>query len=334
MFPSLRMAALASSLVLALAACGGKAPATAEGAADAAADAPEHKVDAGKLGAQHVLAAKLNAYVTCYNSVDSTLQTGARLYTRWIKDLDAGPSGRETSPSGPADLDDYRMKPCEGPVEKAISGRPPLPALDTAARNYVDAIKALRPISHEVYDYYKRDNYEDDQFAKGKALHAPLMAALTTFAAASEAFSNELEVQNNAAQQAQLQLMEQAEGRTRSYYRLAIMLEAKGVIDLMSNDDFDVGKAGEQLAAFKRITDEAHERVADQEPRKVDWATFEMRTESFRREGKERLKRVADKVPYTEMERRMMDLPTAAPSGSPARLMKAYNDLVFQGNLQ
>ncbi|WP_049469988.1 YiiG family protein [Stenotrophomonas indicatrix] len=328
---TLSIAALAASLSLLVAACGGKAPATAgdaEGAAKAAA------TDASATDAQQQLAAKLNAYIGCFNTVDSDVHRSAKAYTGWIKDLQAGPTGRETRVYGPSEIDSYDIKQCDGPITEAMAAKPALSGLDAAAGRYLQALKALAPISHDVHDYYDRLDYEDDQFAKGKQLHAPLMAAFKDFASASEAFNIELERQNDAAQREQLKVLEQAEGRTREYYRLAMMLEAKAIMDMMGEDDFDVARARERLDVFNRISDEAHAKVADQEPGKLDWNSFEREAENFRREGKERLQRVSGKVPYTDFEQRMLASPSMAPSGSAGRLLHIYNALVFQSNRQ
>ncbi|MBA0396711.1 DUF3829 domain-containing protein [Stenotrophomonas maltophilia] len=327
---TLSVAALAASLSLILTACGGKAPAAAGGAA--ASGTPD--ANTAPSDTQQQLTAKLNAYIGCFNALDSKTHGSIQSYTRWIKDVDAGPTGRETHVYGPFEFSDYDMKQCDAPVTEAIAAKPALADLDAAAGRYQQALKALVPVSKDAHDYYDRHDYEDDQFAKGKQLHAPLMAAFKDFVAASETFNAELERQNDAAQREQLKALEQAEGRTREYYRLAMMLEAKAIMDLMSEDDFDQAKARERLDAFNRISDEAHAKVADQEPGKSDWEGFERGAENFRREGKERLQRVSEKKPYTDFERRMLDSPSMAPRGSASKLMQEYNTLVFQSNRQ
>jgi len=327
---TLSIAALAASLSLILAACGDKTPTAAGGAGSSA----KPEASAGPADAQQQLTAKLNAYIGCFNALDSKTHGSIQSYTRWIKDVDAGPSGRETNVYGPFEISDYDMKQCDAPVTEAIAARPALADLDVAAGQYQQALKALVPISKEAHDYYERQDYEDDRFAKGKQLHAPLMTAFKDFVVASETFNAELERQNDAAQREQLKALEQAEGRTREYYRLAMMLEAKAIVELMNEDDFDQAKARERLDAFNRISDEAHAKVADQEPGKLDWNSFEREAESFRREGKERLQRVSANTPYTDFERRMLDSPSMAPRGSAGKLMQEYNSLVFQSNRQ
>lgn len=327
---TLSIAALAASLSLVLTACGGKAPATTgDAGASATPDAATALSDA-----QQQLTAKLNAYIGCFNALDSKTHRSIESYTRWIKDVDAGPTGRETQVYGPSEISDYDMKQCDAPVTEAMAAKPALADLDAAAGRYQQALKALVPVSKDAHDYYDRQDYEDDQFAKGKQMHAPLMAAFKAFVVASETFNAELERQNDAAQREQLKALEQAEGRTREYYRLAMMLEAKAILELMSEDDFDTTKARERLDAFNRISDEAHAKVADQEPGKLDWNSFEREAENFRREGKERLQRVSSRTPYSDFERRMLDSPSMAPRGSAGKLMQEYNTLVFQSNRQ
>jgi len=326
---SLRLAALAAAVSISLAACGGKPSATpadqAEGQASAAS--ASHDPD-------EALTRKLNAYIECFNKVDADIHRGAESYVRWMKDPAAGPTGKETSVYGPAQIDEYDMKACDAPMTQAIAAKPALPALDAAAKRYAAALRTLQPIGNQVRDYYEREDYQDDGFAKGKQLHAPLMAALSEFAEASHAFSAELDAQNEAAQREQLKAMEKAEGRTRDFYRLSMMLEAKDIVGLLQEDEFDTAKATALLDGFNKLSDEAHAKVADQEPGKLDWNSFETAAENFRKEGKARIKRVVEKTPYSRIEQGWLDSPTLAPEGSPGRLLKKYNDLVFQSNRQ
>jgi predicted small lipoprotein YifL len=97
-------AALAVSIALALSGCGDKSPAKADPAAEAAT---------GQLDAQQSLTVKLNDYIDCYNSMDANLHRGIALYTDWIKDVKAGPTGRESQGYGPAVVDDFRLKKCD-----------------------------------------------------------------------------------------------------------------------------------------------------------------------------------------------------------------------------
>ncbi|KAF1014650.1 MAG: hypothetical protein GAK31_02137 [Stenotrophomonas maltophilia] len=317
--------ALAVAIALSLSACGGKGGSTADGAKDAPASAQAED-------AQQALTAKLNDYIDCYNAMDADIQRDFALYVGWMKDPKAGPSGRETRGYGPNPVDGYRLKKCEESVTRALAAAPALPELDEAAKQYLAELKTLQPLSKQAHDYYSREDFEDDGFALGKQLHAPLMAAMASFTTASDAFSDALEARNDALQRERLAALEKAEGRSMEFFRLSMMLEAKALVDLMSEDSFDAAAGAERVAAFNAISDEAHAKVkpADNDTK---WSTFEMSAEQFRRAGKERLARVRDRTTYSKLEQGWLDNPTLAPSGSPGKLLKAYNDLVQRSNL-
>nr|WP_258078427.1 YiiG family protein [Xanthomonas arboricola] len=307
-------------------ACGGKSQ---QRATDTDAQTTETQLDS-----LQGVTAKLGAYIDCFNRVNAKVHAGARYYTGWMQDPFAGPTGRESGMTGPYDIDAYDMQQCDAPVSAAAAANPSLPALDKAARDYRAALKALQPISHALADYYTRQDYEDDQFAKGKQLHPELMEALATYADASTAFSAELDMQNDAAQREKLKTLEQGEGRTREYYRLAMMLDAKKIADALEEDRFDVPRVTALLDGFNRLSDEAHAKVADQEPGKLDWNSFETAAETFRRQAKARVKRVVEKTPYSKMEQGWLDNPSLAPEGSSRKLLNTYNTLVFESNRQ
>ncbi|KTF32072.1 YiiG family protein [Xanthomonas vesicatoria] len=296
--------------------------------------APASKGTDAPSDAQQALNTKLGVYIDCFNRLDLQVHTGAKHYTGWMDDAATGPSGRETGVAGPYDISDYDMKECDAPVSAAAAAQPSLPALDAAARQYHAALQALRPISHQVADYYARQDYEDDQFAKGKQLHAPLMTALERYAEASSTFSAELETQNDAAHREMLKTLEREEGRTREYYRLSMMLDAKQLTDVLQEDQFDTARANTLLEGFNRLSDEAHAKVADQEPDKLKWNSFETAAEDFRRQAKARVKRVVDKTGYSRIEQGWLDSPSLAPEGSPRKLLNTYNALVSESNRQ
>ncbi|PPT68987.1 DUF3829 domain-containing protein [Xanthomonas arboricola] len=318
-----RVVVLAASVSVLVAACEGKSP-----------PATDAKTSEKQPDSLQGVTAKLGAYIDCFNRIDAEVHAGARQYTGWMQDPFAGPTGRESGMTGPYDIDAYDMKQCDAPVSAAAAANPSLPALDKAARDYRAALKALQPISHAVADYYTRQDYEDDQFAKGKQLHPELMEVLATYADASTAFSAELDTQNDAAQREKLKMLEQGEGRTREYYRLAMMLDAKEIADALEEEQFDVPRVNTLLDGFNRLSDEAHAKVADQEPGKLDWNSFETAAETFRRQAKARVKRVVERTPYSKMEQGWLDNPSLAPEGSPRKLLNTYNALVFESNRQ
>ena len=83
---------------------------------------------------------ELNAYIGCFNALDSKTHGSIQSYTRWIKDVDAGPTGRETHVYGPFEISDYDMKQCDAPVTEAMAAKPALADLDAAAGRYQQAL--------------------------------------------------------------------------------------------------------------------------------------------------------------------------------------------------
>ncbi|CAD7714130.1 hypothetical protein LMG31886_09470 [Xanthomonas hydrangeae] len=324
MSPKFRVLVLVACVSVLATACGGKSQQPATGA--------DTKTTEKQLDSLQGVNAKLGAYIDCFNRVNAKVHAGARYYTGWMQDPFAGPTGRESGMTGPYDLDHDDMKQCDAPVSAAAAAKPSLSALDKAARDYRAALKALQPISHTVAEYYTRQDYEDDQFAKGKQLHPELMDALATYADASTTFSAELDLQNDAAQREKLKILERGEGRTREYYRLAMMLDAKKIADALEEDQVDVPRVTALLDGFNRLSDEAHAKVADQEPGRLAWNSFETAAETFRRQAKARMKRAVEKTPYSKLEQGWLNSPTLAPEGSSRKLLNTYNALVSESN--
>ncbi|MCL1534790.1 hypothetical protein A7D16_07670 [Xanthomonas nasturtii] len=329
MSPKFRVFVLAACVSVLAAACGGKSQQAATDAEGADTTSTEEQLDF-----LQGVTAKLGAYIDCFNRVNAKVHAGARSYTGWMQDPFAGPTGGESGMTGPYDIDAYDMKQCDAPVGAAAAAKPSLPALDKAARDYRAALTALQPISHALADYYTRQDYEDDQFAKGKQLHSQLMEALSAYADASTAFSAELDLQNDAAQREKLRTLEQGEGRTRAYYRLAMMRDAKEIADALEQEPFDVARVNAMLDGFNRLSDEAHAQVADQEPGKLSWNSFETAAETFSRQAKARVKRLVEKTPYSKLEQGWLDNPLLAPEGASRRLLDTYNVLVSESNRQ
>ncbi|KQQ80208.1 hypothetical protein ASF73_03370 [Xanthomonas sp. Leaf131] len=324
MSPKFRVLVLVACVSVLATACGGKSQQPATGA--------DTKTTEKQLDSLQGVNAKLGAYIDCFNRVNAKVHAGAKYYTGWMQNPFAGPTGRESGMTGPYDIDHDDMKQCDAPISAAAAAKPSLSALDNAARDYRAALRALQPISHVVADYYTRQDYEDDQFAKGKQLHPELMDALATYADASTIFSAELDIQNDAAQREKLKMVERGEGRTREYYRLAMMLDAKKIADALEEDQFDVPRVTALLDGFNRLSDEAHAKVADQEPGKLTWNSFETAAETFRRQAKARVKRVVEKTPYSKLEQGWLNSPSLAPEGSSRKLLNTYNALVSESN--
>lgn len=328
-----------------LSACSDKAPeapATTAAAASAPApstprapQAPAAEPKAPEPAkAPDTVASKLEAYIECYNSVDTRAHDSIRRYASWIKDMKVGPTGKERLVYGLYTLSDSSVASCQKDVTAAAALTPAVANLDDAARAYVAALMPLNEKINEADKYYERQNYKDDKFAQGKAMHAPLAQAMKDFDAASSAFSKALDVENDKQLAAQLQRVEQAEGRKWQYWRMATMAEAKRLVQILSDDTFNVEEATTKMAAFEKAADElAAYAKAHEDEIPMMGSMMDSEVESFRVAAKERLRRVRDKTPYSTGER--MNVGTQGEwmvNGSPGKLVREYNQLISASN--
>lgn len=278
--------------------------------------------------------AKLQGYIECYNQVTEGAHRTISRYASWVKDMKGGPTGQEKVVYGLYETDSEQIAQCQKSFAHTAAMKPALPQLDKAAASYIEALAAMDKLVAEAYTYYDRGNYKDDQFAKGRALHAPLAASFETFKAASVAFSDALDTENDIVLNAQLAEVEKTEGRKLTYFQMALMSQAKQLSRTVGEETFDVPKAVEKLAAFEKITDEAQAYAkahAGEVP--MNWFTLDDASESFRKAAKERVRRLRDNVPYSAGEKMMLKPGSAwMVEGSAEKLVRAYNDLVAASN--
>lgn len=329
---------LLALLVLFLNACGdseapGDAAASGETeATTASADegAQENRAESGETGSGE----KLNLYISCYNQLDKRAHDSINRYASWIKDMDAGPTGRERVIYGLYSVDVDDIAQCQKDFEQAEQQKPILKELEAAGKNYVAALGALGASVTDIYPYYDREDYKDDGFAKGKAAHAALVKHMRAFTAASEAFSEVLNVENDKALTAQLARIEKEEGRKIRYWSMALMLEAKRLADIVIREDFPVDVAAKRLESFEKVADEANTYIKANQTSPTFWMSMEGDVEDFRKAAKERLRRVRDKTPYSSGEQMHLNSPGGSwmVDGSPGKLVRAYNDLVSSSN--
>ncbi len=278
--------------------------------------------------------AKLQGYMSCYNKLNERAHRTIARYASWVKDMKTGPTGSEKVVYGLYSMHSDDIKECASEFTQAAAMRPAVPALDSTGQAYITTLTAMDKLVAEAYSYYDRENYKDDKFGKGKALHGPLAASFAAFEDASSKFSNALDVENDNVLNAQLAHIEKTQGRKLPYYQMAVMNRAKQLADLLGDESFDAAAAGTRLQAYETLTDEA---LAFVEPIKDDaphgWSSFERTAEEFRKASKERFRRVRDNVPYTSGERMMLKPGSGwMVDGSVEKLVKAYNDLVTASN--
>lgn len=281
------------------------------------------------------LAVKLNSYVDCFNAVDGSARASVERYVSWIGDLDKGPTGSERSVNVLGDLTPFELDKCTTSITAALKAKPALPALDAAATRYLENLTALVPLVTQAHAYYSQEDYKDDGFAKAKQMHQPLMMAFGRFILASDAYGAEVEKENDALTAAQLVDIEKSQGRHTAYYRLALVTKGKQLATLLNAKSPDVAEVTKAVDAYGALVDESGKATADEPGKPISWSIFQTQAGTFLKDGKDRMRRIRDKTPYSHGDQMLMEGDSNSGwmvTGSPNRVFKSYNDLVDASN--
>lgn len=136
---------------------------------------------------------------------------------------------------------------------------PALQPIDGVAVGYIDAAVALGNTINEMDKYYTQENYKDDAFAKGKTLHQTFLKNLEAFEPVAESYHAAIQEINDKRQLAELKNIEQREGKTFHYYSLAVMISAKQINNLISQEKFDVDAAMKKVSELETLVAQAKE---------------------------------------------------------------------------
>lgn len=329
-------------LLLTLSACGKKeepspAPAVAPSATDANTDTARALAAAAATAAQDAAgdaddteqeedqgtSAKLNVYIDCFNNSYGRAHEAMSRYQSWVKDMNAGPTGKERTIYGTYTVPEHVLAGCTEPVQQAAAGKPAMPELDQAALQYSATLLAWSQTLVVADTYYERQEYKDDAMAKGKALHPELVKHFSAYTQATDNFNHALEAESEKQQQQRLAEIEKAQGRKFAYWHGMTMYKAKKAAELLGETPMDVGKTQAQLKEFEQAADglNSYAKQADAKLPMM-WAMFEDQVEQFRIAAKQRLRAVRDQQPPN----------SATGEGSSDHMLETYNELVQGSN--
>ena len=145
---------------------------------------------------------RYNTAVDALNSIGRHALSSARQYFRQF-DPERGPTGRENRAFVDS-IDHSWIREAIEKLKTVLAGRKSRDAMDEASARYVAATERLIPLTVEASRYYKQEDWRDDKFAKGKAMHAPLVAAYREFEAAQMALSAEVRRIGDSRREARL----------------------------------------------------------------------------------------------------------------------------------
>ena len=271
---------------------------------------------------------KINAYVGCINRLSERSYESRSRYFSWVGKK--GPTGKERIIYGTYTI--YDTSDCRAGVEKANSLEPHDAELESAASAYVAAVGALEPLLKEADDYYTQEDYKDDKMAKGKALHPRLVAAWTAFASADTKLRDGIDVIQDKMAADRLAEIESTEGRKDRYHIQALMIRAKHLMRVQSADKHDLPKIKDALADYEAIAKASEDYASANTDSKIG-SGFIDSAKSFLTTAKQLMRRLRDKVPYSQGDKMMLESGGGwMVEGSPPRLMRDYNQLVESYN--
>ncbi len=275
---------------------------------------------------------KLQAYIHCINRLSERAYESRDRYLGW-----AGKQGPRSMRD--ADLGLYTIydtKDCREGVEKANAEEPHDAGLEQAGSAYVKAVTELEPLLQTADDYYSQGNFKDDKLKKGKEMHPGLIAAFAAFAATDQALRASIEAIDDKAKAEQLAEVEKAEGHSAKFLALNLMQTGKALLQTEDGNDLkkmDVNKINMALPPYEAAVKELDAYAGAHENSPFD-SIFVDGAKSYLTSAKELMRRVRDKVKYSQGEMMMLDSGQGAwmVDGSPARVLRDYNELVDRFN--
>ncbi len=274
------------------------------------------------------LTEKMNAYIGCINRLSERSYASRQRYFSWVGKN--GPTGKERIIYGTYTI--YDTSDCKKSVEKANALEPRDAEIETAAANYAETVGLLEGLLKEADDYYTQENYKDDKMAKGRALHPRLVAAWDSFAAADQKLRTGIDELQEAIASQRIAEIERTEGIKDNYHIEAVMLSAKRLMRAQTASQQDIKAITKALEDYEAIL-KATETYADANKDSKIGSSFVNTAKSFLTTAKQLMRRVRDKVPYSQGDKMMLDAGGGwMVEGSPARLTRDYNQLVGSYN--
>ena len=165
--------------------------------------------------------------------------------------------------------------------------------------------------------------------AKGRALHPRLVAAWDAFASADKALRGGVEAINDRRAAERLAAIEASEGRKARYHVEALMIQAKRLVRAQDTAKPDLAAITQALNDYESSV-KALEQLSDEA--KIG-SFFIGNAKSFLTTGKQLMRRIRDKVPYSTGDKMMLNAGSGwMVEGSPPRLLRDYNQLIESYN--
>ena len=268
---------------------------------------------------------KLNAYVGCINRLSERSYDSRRRYFSWVRDKN-GPTGRERIIYGLYTI--YDTSDCRKNVEKANALEPRDAALEAAAsglrrgRDQARSRCSRRPTTTTPRRTTRTTRWPRARRCirawSRRGMRSP--APTRRCAAASKPSTT-------SARRSGSPRSSSSEGRSARYHVEALMIQAKRVLRAQDAAKPDIAAITQALGEYEATVKSA-EQLAGSGDGKIG-SIFIGSAKSFLTSAKQLMRRIRDKVPYSQGDRMMINAGGGEMiEGTPQRLMRDYNRLI------
>lgn len=281
--------------------------------------------------------AKINAYVSCYNAINSSVYLSAQRYFNVFPNIETGPTGKEKSFSILTTVTSGIASDCKVEISDALAIRPEFQPIDSYAKAFVDSVVMLRDISTQIKRYYEQGDYKDDNFEKGKLLHKEYVSAFKEYEKFSVLLVEQIEIYNDRRNAEALKELEIKEGKSLNFYMLAIITKAKNINELLLEQEFNASKAMEEVNDLQKMVDELDALIevkrAEGNRPTSSYSFMVSDGNKYITATKQRIRRLKDKVPFDKYEQSKIGTDSEwMVEGSEGRAMREYNEMVKSYN--
>ena len=286
--------------------------------------------DSDAIGDDQSLVKKSNLYITeCFNKYSNRVVESYNRYQSWLKDVEAGPTGKESLVYGLYDVNGDGAD-CEKAVADARAMDPELSDVEEAAGKYVDALKDVVENIRGVYQYYEQEDYKDDGFAKGKEAHPELLASFKAFKEVNTTFASAVDQLEDQVAEQELAKLRSESGNEYEALIVESGIKAKRVKNLLQEKEYEQLTADE-LTPFIDDFDKTVEAMRGAKTSKIMADSYVRSCDEFTKALKEMMRRIRDGKKFNESERRFIAMGSGwMVEGSPGKVIKAYNDMIMQ----
>jgi hypothetical protein len=298
--------------------------------------------------ADELMQDKLDAYITCLNTLSSPVHATRARYLSWVPRT--GPTGQERNIYGLYDIQNEVVTKCTKGLAKAKTLPPSDPKLESAGEVFAKTVTDLDVLIDEVYTYYENKNYKDDKFAKGKAIHPRIMGAFAAFSKADNDLHATLDAITKPLAQRALGRIEREEGKKFRYHRKHVLLTGRELVeagDPIGEEDFvDYALYNASFNAYDAALTElqgygtVHKNELDAQSNpawpmaKSNLDQFTRAAEDYRKRSREYLRCLRDaparaKTPSGKID---PDKLPPCPDGRPRDVVNKYNEFIRTSN--